>query len=320
MKKQFIIISFLFVSLFSAGNVYCDGKVIKVASLYFLIDTDSGIGKIGDKIFLKRSVGSEIVNVCTARLVKFQDGKAAAKVIFYSPGMTVRIGDFVITSNKEQVIAPSEKTETNQLKGDQLLTGDEKDSADSSQIFIRRNPAMFGLDWGMTPPQVLDLGIRLTYEQSDRNFEIYSTSSLPQNLKGSEDYKLLFDDTRGLVKIGMICRNIIDDPEGMKGKARFEMLASILERQYKEDKSAGLQASGLRVYKLPNEFYECLEYEGCGTWHKLFRGSNKVILLILKGIKHGIGFIELAVEASPAYAESMEDYESKPSGRNKFAD
>jgi hypothetical protein len=77
--------------------------------------------------------------------------------------------------------------------------------------------AMFGLKWKASVSDVKGQGITLTKEKSDRNFEIYTTTSLPKNISDIEMYSLIFSEDK-LVKITAVGKTISDDAFGRTGK------------------------------------------------------------------------------------------------------
>ena len=159
--------------------------------------------------------------------------------------------------------------------------------------------AMFGLNWGMSPAEVREFGIYLKPEKKTNNLYIYSTNSLPKNLKGTGSYTLVFSKQGKLIKIIMVGEKITGDLSGEIGKARFEELASQLSQKYKEFKS--ITEVGVKMYDEPDEFYQCLAYKGCGLWVKMFQAENQNISLQLNGVRKGEGYLDITIEAVPEW-------------------
>jgi hypothetical protein len=67
----------------------------KIIKDFVLIDTDQGIGRIQDVVNIYRFNGQTYQLIGRVRLLKFQQGKAAGKIIFTEPGRIVKIGDRV---------------------------------------------------------------------------------------------------------------------------------------------------------------------------------------------------------------------------------
>ena len=63
---------------------------------------------------------------------------------------------------------------------------------------------------------------------------------------------------------------------------------------------------GVRLFKDPDEFYQCLAYDGCGFWVDVFDLPDRAILLKLNGLSRGTGFITLAYEAQPEWSKAMD--------------
>ena len=87
-------------------------KIIRRVNAYILIDTDAGIGKIGDDVRIRRASSEGAVTVGTARLVKFQDGKAAARIIEEARSYVIGIGDFVESAKIEEVSKVADNVQT----------------------------------------------------------------------------------------------------------------------------------------------------------------------------------------------------------------
>ena len=168
-----------------------------------------------------------------------------------------------------------------------------------SPFALAGGQAMFGLEWGMSPDQVKNLGTKLALKMKVNNLSVYTAKLLPKNLKDADYYNLVFDNSDLLVKIIMVGEMITDDIYGEKGRARFEELARELKEKYEEVKS--ITETGIKAYDSPDEFYQCLAFKGCGLWVKMFKGDNKNIILQLNGVTKGEGYIDIRVEAYPEW-------------------
>ena len=177
--------------------------------------------------------------------------------------------------------------------------------------------ALFGLRWGMTIPDVKAVSVNLTKKKGERNLEFYSSTSLPKNISDVELYSMIFADGK-LVKIWAISKDISNDPTGSTGKERFETLQSTLAEKYGKT-IFNSQSIGNKLYKEYDEFYQCLAYSGCGQWTKFFESADKVISVELKGLRRGIGYIEVTAEAKPQWNRALEAYKSNKSKSDKDA-
>jgi len=163
--------------------------------------------------------------------------------------------------------------------------------------------AMFGLIFGQTPKEIRDKGITLVFEKADYNFTIYSCVSLPKNFSTVEKYHLVFSDD-SLVKITMLTKDITNDIYGSNGKKQYEETFNLLKKKYTLDVST--MVTGLKVYDEPDEFYECLKYDGCGAFGAIFKNPTKAVLLELKGSGRGVGYIRMGVEAVPEFDQAAD--------------
>jgi len=182
--------------------------------------------------------------------------------------------------------------------------------------FAQNNSAMFGLEWGQSPAQVIRLGVDMSKTQTDKNFHIYSTVSLPKNPTIAESYNLIFDGDSSLVKVVMVGKTIDADPYGTDGKEAFEAFNQLLAESYTLDKTH--RVVGMNLYEESDEFYQCLKYPGCGLWMSLLNSPNKIIGLQLEGLQRGEGYLRLTVEAVPGWRKARETYmrENKKTDRN----
>jgi hypothetical protein len=164
--------------------------------------------------------------------------------------------------------------------------------------------AMFGLDWGMTPEQVMAAGAALEKEEYRINTAVYSADSLPMNLNQADYYYLFFGDDEGLAKIIVYTKKITGDIYGTDGKDRFKGIVEILDKKYtRKDVHNYI---GLAMYKEDAEFYQCLAYAGCGYWYAEHTAEDRYIGTELKGISRGVGRISLLVEWQPVWGDIVD--------------
>jgi hypothetical protein len=171
-------------------------------------------------------------------------------------------------------------------------------------VCAQDNNAMFGLKWGMSTQQVKALGISLEKKSAEWNFSTYVADTMPKALSFGESYVLIFDDN-SLVKMKMVSTDITEDPYGTEGKELFDRAVEMLSKSYKVEKV--FCKSGLELYEDSDEFYECLNYEGCGYWVTGFVGENKSIVAQLEGIRRGTGYLTITAEAN-IFDKSLEKY------------
>lgn len=177
--------------------------------------------------------------------------------------------------------------------------------------------ALFGLRWGMTVAEVKSAGVNLSKSSGDRNIETYKASSMPKNLSDFDAYSMVFADGR-LVKLWGYSNNITDDPTGASGKERFEALRSALTQKYGTPK-LNAQTVGNKLYREYDEFYQCLAYKGCGMWVTGYEGADKSVVIALKGLRRGTGFIDITAEAIPQFGQALDAYKAHKSTSDKDA-
>ena len=168
------------------------------------------------------------------------------------------------------------------------------------------NNAMFGLKWKMSQQQIKAIGISIERISSDKNLSTYKTYKLPKPISFGESYYLIFDESE-LVKLGMYSETIENDPYGTKGKELFERIIALMNKTYKLDKT--YCTTGNELYEESDEFYECLRYKGCGMWVATFSDTNKHIIVELRGLRRGTGFLVITAESN-YFDNSSEKYEN----------
>ena len=81
-------------------------RVLKVKENHVLIDRDYGIGKIGDYVTIWRKSDRKIVSIGVGKLLRFQDGKAAAEIIRVLENYGISTGDSVSIAAVNRDSAP----------------------------------------------------------------------------------------------------------------------------------------------------------------------------------------------------------------------
>lgn len=90
--------------LFIASKLFC-AEIIKVTPNYVLINSDSGLGKVGDKIIIQRRINEKIVDIGKVMIVKFKNNMTVAKIIKENSNYKIQVGDFVKATPKEQILS-----------------------------------------------------------------------------------------------------------------------------------------------------------------------------------------------------------------------
>jgi hypothetical protein len=180
-----------------------------------------------------------------------------------------------------------------------------------SQFVFGAGDAMFGLSWGMSPSQIKKMGIKIEKKGAQNNIYSYHCDSLPKNVSISDGYALYFDEDTALVKIIMLSNNIENDPYGREGKEQFDKMVTLLRQKYKVKDS--FCYTGRKLYEESDEFYQCLKYEGCGSWTTFFESENKNICINIVGVNRGEGYIKISVEAEPEFSNAIDKSKQKTS-------
>lgn len=165
--------------------------------------------------------------------------------------------------------------------------------------------ALFGLQWGMSPSLVKKEGVKLTFIVQNGSLFTYKTGSLPDDGGDANEYRLVFNDNLHLVKIVMVGNTITEDDTGKEGKSRFEEYAKPFKTRYKEVKISQNQVVGIDRTVRPDEFYQCLKHVGCGMWAQAFTGEDIEIVLELRGLGKGEGYIKITAEAVPEWGQIL---------------
>ena len=190
-------------------------------------------------------------------------------------------------------------------------------SLSSSVAAAEGDEAMFGLRWGMKVAEVQALGVTITKTKGERNLETYKAASLPKNVSDVESYSLIFADGK-LAKIASIGKDIANDPSGSSGKEQFEALTKALTEKYGKP-SNNYQRTGNKLFKEYDEFYQCLAYTGCGQWSTVYEPNDKDIVIELKGLRRGTGYLVITAEAKPQWSQALDVYKSRKSSSDKDA-
>ena len=174
---------------------------------------------------------------------------------------------------------------------------------------IASEDAPFGLKWGVSVDDLRNQGIELQKESAKGRVEVFFAKSLPKNLSIAESYGLAFDQEFGLQKIVMFSEDITDDAFGYKGKEMYDDIKSKLKNKYGEP-TKNWEYMGRRLYDESDEFYQCLSYDGCGSWASLFKDKEQEILVEIEGMRRGHGSISISYEG-PKWGESLDARKAK---------
>lgn len=158
--------------------------------------------------------------------------------------------------------------------------------------------APFGFTWSQTKGELEALGIEMTCEIfPDTGINSCTTNSSPKRFSQAESFYLYLVPGRGLQKVMMFEETIDGDSTGSEGKSRYGKLKSALAKKYGEPKS--YEWIGLKLYDERDEFYQCLEYDGCGSYASYWVNDQLLGTIVVKinGLRRGEGWIQLTYES-----------------------
>lgn len=182
----------------------------------------------------------------------------------------------------------------------------------SASVGAAEFSAPFGFEWGVGKVQYESEGIVMT-DCADRGYIRCSTVNPKKPLSIGESYLMSFHETLGLQKVIVLSKNFESDPYGHEGKLAYNTYKKALTEKYGE--AEVFESIGNELYEEIDEFYECLDYEGCGYWATYFtdKESTAIIGLSIEGMRRGIGYIRIAYEGPEwaAIVDSMKEVKSK---------
>ena len=153
--------------------------------------------------------------------------------------------------------------------------------------------APFGLSWGMSRAEFTH-GISC---KTNHSLVECRSLSVPKPLGDADHYTLIFDMAQGLVKVRYTSETIEKDPYGYRGKQRFNELKVALTKKYIDARKQELIVMHKRIFIEPDEFYECLNYQGCGEYTWVATPGAGAIALKLNGDYRGKGRVTLEYES-----------------------
>lgn len=163
-------------------------------------------------------------------------------------------------------------------------------------------PEPFGLIWGMTESKLKEIGFSQVNESG--GLAIYSSVTVPKAWSKAENYIAVTYKGR-LVKAAANSYDFTDDILGSEGKGNYEQIKSLLTRKYGNPKSH-YEEVGRKLYNEPDEFYQCLEYSGCGAYLSLYAFSEGIIAVQLNGKGRGEGYLTISYESPQFYVAKKE--------------
>lgn len=160
-------------------------------------------------------------------------------------------------------------------------------------------PAPFGLTWNMSEKELRSHGFS---DASDTGgLKIMQSFSAPRAWSKAEKYYAVTYEGK-LVKAIAISKSFTDDVYGIKGKELYNQMKSILTKKYGGPANS-YEVVGNSLYDEPDEFYQCLDYTGCGSYLAIYEFQGGTIGIQLEGERRGQGFLRVGYE-SPYFSEA----------------
>ncbi|WP_447880560.1 hypothetical protein [Serratia fonticola] len=155
--------------------------------------------------------------------------------------------------------------------------------------------APVGLAWGMS-------GKKLVTEYSavetnaSADLKLYKIVSPPIKIPDFDYLYGAVDEKYGLVRVVLV-KELTNDTYGSDGLELYKKYKDILKEKY--GKPDSFEYIGRKVYKEKDEFYQCLDYRGCGAYLSFFAPKAKTgLYMALKGYGRGEGSLHITYESS----------------------
>ena len=155
-------------------------------------------------------------------------------------------------------------------------------------------PEPFGLSWDMSDDNLKEHGFTLV-EESSSEFNVFTSVSVPKAWsKGNTYLALTYKDQ--LVKVVALSVDITNDIYGSEGKEMYNQMKALLTKKYGAP-SDHYEYTGRDLYDEIDEFYQCLEYSGCGNYVSIFKFSGGTIAIEFEGKSRGAGYLTIGYES-----------------------
>ena len=183
------------------------------------------------------------------------------------------------------------------------------------------------MQWGQSQSDLKRSGLSFSNckEALNGDIEYCEAKGHDKPISFAETYYVYFIKGYGLHKVLVTGKDISSDLYGSDGKASYSKVKNSLQKKYPESDGYeyfSCESIGNKLYNESDEFYQCLNYEGCGMWYMGIMGANDVDLgsfsLQLKGSSRGTGYISLTYE-SPNWGEYLDAVKNKEYARDDEA-
>lgn len=182
----------------------------------------------------------------------------------------------------------------------------------SAFSFSAAAKAPFGFTWGES---ISKYG---SVESNDLGGVVIAKSA-PKSHSMIESYIIFAGKNEGLQMVKAIGKDIIGDAYGIEGKAQYNKFKAALKKSgYKENNK--FEYIGSSLYKDADEFYECLNYDGCGSYFWIgtdVEGTLATISIESAG-RRGSGFIKLSFD-SPKWSGIIDSLNAAKDAKDEDA-
>ncbi|RDL46190.1 hypothetical protein DN730_03905 [Marinomonas piezotolerans] len=166
-------------------------------------------------------------------------------------------------------------------------------------------PEPFGLKWGMSNQELIQAGFNSP--RPTGQFEYLTSVTTPKPWSKGDQY-LALTYKSNLVKLIVSSNTFTADLYGSEGKALYESVNSIMTKKYGQP-SDKLEYVGMKLYDDADEFYQCLDYDGCGAYVTQYQISGGFLAVEIEGQGRGKGFVKITYE-SPEFYVAKEQIDS----------
>lgn len=160
--------------------------------------------------------------------------------------------------------------------------------------------APLGLSWGMTQEDMEKANVELEILDSISGFKLFYVLETPNQLIDFPEIIVVVSDEYGLVRVLLNSRTIENDPMGTEGKRFYNNYKAILEEKYGKPSFSG-EMVGITFYEKADEFYQCLDYAGCGVYGSIFGDPEEEldnITISINGTGRGEGYVKLVYSSN----------------------
>ena len=184
--------------------------------------------------------------------------------------------------------------------------------------FLANEPDLtgpFGVDWGMSISSLNAAGADCTLNERDVDgLDRYECSKLIKPFSNADFLLVYAHPTQGVLRISMLGETITDDPSGIRGLERYSSYKSALTKRYGEPADTS-EYHGEDLYLATDEFYECLDHSGCGSYVSIFQKGGALAMLEINSTgKKGQGWLSILYQA-PQFQDALDAHEASQAAR-----